>query len=505
MHCVNNYMHHKNPVRSKHMSRNNGDVISIMIPEDPDSNLNIDQLTLDFRRQLELIKQQRRINKFENHYLINTKNDISSVSKSKNSFKNNRKKLNNWKIIKNETVNHRRFGKNFGKSKKQIKYRSNIEKRLQSKNQYNFSKNKKNQWKDVNDVKCNKIKSLCKNKFSNNFHKESKSSFDVINSEKGKVINENRFAINNNRKEKLQRTTESSIRKSKVNDYIIPNTKNVGFDTLPKDNSIPDCSQQIDKNGQEYLLCFNGSAINLPEKTVKTVENINYFNNNKEESVNNDNSSVDNINSNRKVYPINIQVNDYKEIEKILQNPEVAMKHINPVDFEKNKKVNLNDINNKKSRDTQSNHNSENNLIIKPYHDDRQVKISNDYSESLLSNYELNDKSRYDSLNNEEQSSRDLSQSNYQSKSQDIYKISPQLYFDSENLPIRIKRSTINNSLSKPYKTHVQQPGEKLNKHKLAVKKKLEFLKKKLMKKKSFQGLKKNYDSKNRKMIEKNK
>lgn len=469
------------------MSRNNGYVISIMIPEDPDSNLNIDQLTLDFRRQLELIKQQRRINKFENHYLINMKNDILAFSKSKNSFKNDRKKLNNWKIIKNETVNHRRFGKNFGKSKKPIKYRGNLVKRLQSKNQSNFLKNKKNQWKDVNDVKCNKIKSLCKNKFSNNFHKESKSSFDVINSEKDKVINENRFVINNNRKENLQRTTESSIRKNKVNDYIIPNTKNVGFDTLPKDNSIPDCTQQIDKNGQKYLLCFNGSAINLPEKTVKTVENINYFNKNKEESVNNDNSSPNNINSNQKVYPINIQVNDYKEIEKILQNPEAAMKHINPVDFDKNEKVNLNDINNKKSRDTQSNNHSENNLIMKPInHDNRQVKISSDYSESLLSNYELNDKSRYDSLNNEEQLSRDLSQSNYQNKPQDVYKISPQSYFDNENLPIRIKRSTINNSLSKTSKTHVQQPGEKLNKYKLAVKKKLEFLKKKLMKKKFF-------------------
>uniref|UniRef100_A0A6V7M371 Uncharacterized protein n=1 Tax=Bracon brevicornis TaxID=1563983 RepID=A0A6V7M371_9HYME len=57
-----------------------GNIISIIIPESPDTNINIDQLTSDFKRQLERIRKQSRVNKLE-HGLVTLKNVLPEMSK----------------------------------------------------------------------------------------------------------------------------------------------------------------------------------------------------------------------------------------------------------------------------------------------------------------------------------------------------------------------------------------------------------------------------------------
>ncbi|XP_063976307.1 uncharacterized protein LOC135162095 isoform X2 [Diachasmimorpha longicaudata] len=63
-----------------HTSMDVGNIISIIIPESPDTTINVDQLTADFRRQLERIHKQSRVNKLE-HGLVTLKNVLPQMSK----------------------------------------------------------------------------------------------------------------------------------------------------------------------------------------------------------------------------------------------------------------------------------------------------------------------------------------------------------------------------------------------------------------------------------------
>lgn len=63
-----------------HASMDVGNIISIVIPESPDENINIDQLTGEFRQQLERIKKQSRASKVE-HGLVTLKRVLPEMSR----------------------------------------------------------------------------------------------------------------------------------------------------------------------------------------------------------------------------------------------------------------------------------------------------------------------------------------------------------------------------------------------------------------------------------------
>ncbi|CAG5096431.1 Protein of unknown function [Cotesia congregata] len=431
---------------SERLSANSRDVISIIIPEDPDDNLNIDQLTLDFRRQLGRLIQRSRFNKLENNRFRYAPNDTTTLLKQKKTLKDHRQKLNidRYLISKFDRRTDSRYNR---QGTKQPFYRSNLLKRLSSKRRGNVLQNKRkmreNKWRHINNFSQSRL-------VNNNINKNNQSSLDVIDVENNSVNKRNSFAFNY-RKRKLQ--SNKVLSNNKVNNYMILNPEDVEFSTLQKSNSIPDCLRKIDENGKEYLLCFNGSAINLSETMMRTIKNKNYIYD-RENNVNTNNPSL-NDKSQKKVYPINIQVNDYKEIEKILQNPETILKRINPLDIEKNNNININEINNKKSRGTQIDDNSENNDIIKLKTSNSQQLKTEDYSNDRVSDFLSDNARHYDSINNQATYLRNASQ----------------LDFDNKNFPLRISRSVSNNQFSKTPMIHARQRSDKLIKHKLPVKK----------------------------------
>lgn len=107
-----------------------GNIISVIIPESPDTNINIDQLTADFKRKLERIRKQSHTNKFEDG-LVTLKSALPEMSKDekkkaiplirrmmqekKNSQRvktNNQRKLNSVNQRKNIIENSRRNAAN---------------------------------------------------------------------------------------------------------------------------------------------------------------------------------------------------------------------------------------------------------------------------------------------------------------------------------------------------------------------------------------------------------
>ncbi|XP_015127332.1 uncharacterized protein LOC107048605 [Diachasma alloeum] len=74
-----NSAHSSHPVMT-HTSMDVGNIISIIIPESPDTTINVDQLTADFRHQLERIHKQSRVNKLE-HGLVTLKNVLPEMSR----------------------------------------------------------------------------------------------------------------------------------------------------------------------------------------------------------------------------------------------------------------------------------------------------------------------------------------------------------------------------------------------------------------------------------------
>lgn len=418
---------------SERLSANSGDVISIIIPEDPDDNLNIDQLTLDFRRQLGRLIQQSRFNKLENNRFRYAPNDTTTLLKQKKTLKDHRRKLNinRYLISKFDRRTDSRYNRQ-GK-KQQPFYRSNLLKRLSSKRRGNVlqfkRKMRENKWRYTNNFSQSNL-------VNNNINKNNRSSLDVIDVENNSVNKRNSLALNY-RKQKLQ--SSKVLSNKKVKNYVTLNPENVEISALKKSKSIPDCLRKIDENGKEYLLCFNGSAINLSETMMRTIKNKN-FNYDRENNVNTNNPSLNNDKSQKTVYPINIQVNDYKEIEEILQNPETALKRINPLDIEKNNNININEINNKKSR-TQIDDNSENNDIIKLKTSNSQQLKTEDYSDDPVRDFLSDNARRYDLINNQAIYRRNASQ----------------LYLDNENFPLRISRSVSNNQFSKKSTIYARQ------------------------------------------------
>ncbi|KAG8042271.1 hypothetical protein G9C98_004905 [Cotesia typhae] len=421
---------------SERLSANSGDVISIIIPEDPDDNLNIDQLTLDFRRQLGRLIQQSRFNKLENNRFRYTPNDITTLLKQKKTLKDHRQKLNinRYLISKFDRRTDSRYNR---QGKKQPLYRSNLLKRLSSKRRGNVlqykRKMRENKWRHINNFSQSNL-------VNNNINKNNRSSLDVIDVENNSVNKRNSFAFNY-RKQKLQ--SSKVLSNKKVNNYVTANPEDVEISSFKKSNSIPDCLRKIDENGKEYLLCFNGSAINLSETMVRTIKNKN-FNYDRENNVNTNNPSLNNDKSQKTVYPINIQVNDYKEIEEILQNPETALKRISPLDIEKNNNININEINNKKSRATQIDGNLENSDIIKLKTSNSEQLKTEDYSDDTVRDFLSNNARRYDLINNQAIYQRNASQ----------------LYLDNENFPLRISRSVSNNQFSKTPTIYSRQRSE---------------------------------------------
>ncbi|KAH0554361.1 hypothetical protein KQX54_010025 [Cotesia glomerata] len=231
----------RNSVMSERLSASSRDVISIIIPEDPDDNLNIDQLTLDFRRQLGRLIQRSRFNKLENNRFRYAPNDTKTLLKEKKTLKDHRRKLNinRYLISKFDRRTDSRYNR---QGKKQPFYRSNLLKRLSSKRRGNVLQNKQkmreNKWRHINNFSQSNL-------VNNNINKNNRSSLDVINVENNSVNKRNSFTFNY-RKRKLQ--SNKVLSNNKVNNYMILNPEDVEFSTLQKSNSIPDCLRKIDEN-----------------------------------------------------------------------------------------------------------------------------------------------------------------------------------------------------------------------------------------------------------------
>ncbi|KAF7992229.1 hypothetical protein HCN44_001554 [Aphidius gifuensis] len=285
-----------------------GNIISVVIPESPDTNINVNQLTADFRRQLEKIKKQSHVNKFE-HGLITLKSALPEMSKEekKKAIPLIRRMMQDKKNSKSTKVNNQRKGIS-------INHRKNVV--VNSRNVIYSSSKNTGYRKSSSELKNN---SGTRQQLSEKYRKKFKKP----------TIHED----NNQQSQKIQNSDWSDV---------IFTEKYPSID--PIDKPI------YEEKNQQYTNWFVNNTtepmINLPPVTsvckeanqddskIRNPKEINKFELEKNEKIDKidkieSTTSRDEYDSYPSVIPINIEVDDLKGLERILQNPDEAFNFVN--------------------------------------------------------------------------------------------------------------------------------------------------------------------------------
>ncbi|KAK0085424.1 hypothetical protein PV325_005246 [Microctonus aethiopoides] len=497
---------------------NTGNIISIVIPEGPNPNINIDQLTSDFRHQLERIKQQNNANKLDNHLITSTKvlpeisNDENkkilsvlrrAILKNKNQMQNIISSDANGRIVQR---------------KNDIHYsRRNLPKWINSRKYYQHHDITSTTKRTIRPMKLHEIHNQKYPKVHfdqinnwNIFEKKSNDNIDSNNSnnEDNKMNNFNNwskfsrelnrikypknFNCNNNdgmcRKKLSHETIHQddqllksiqSQNQSNVNKFW----RKLNFDqqqeklsmkynnlnTLKKNMTINDCIPMIfiDVDNQIYSICNNTNLINIPEN-IKS-DNNDFSNLRKNENIKMNNAEDDE----EIILPINIEVDDFKGMEKIIENPQTILDRLNSSEFDNdnfrtgsnNNMLNRNDV-------QQSNDNLENAAILTSINQERNQFNDNDERNKNNKNiFEFTERVR-DFTNNDDNNKQfglmSDGMGNKHRIEDNIPSVTRELDFDNENFEIRIQRSIDDNfQLKKSINAQIQDLLIDINKIKL--------------------------------------
>lgn len=278
-----------------------GNIISVVIPESPDTNINVNQLTADFRRQLERIRKQSHVNKFE-HGLITLKSALPEMSKEekKKTIPLIRRMMQDKKNSKSVKANNQRKEISINQRKNVIVNSRNV--------MYSSSKNSGYR-KSSNDMKNNSGK---RQQLSEKYRKK--------------------FKKTKNNQNNIQQYKKDQ--NSYLSDVIF--TEKYPIDPIEK--------PIYEEKNQQFTNWFVNNTtepmINLPPVTsvckeakqvdskVRNPKEINKFELENNEKIDNT-SSRDEYDSYPSIIPINIEVDDLKGLERILQNPDEAFNFVN--------------------------------------------------------------------------------------------------------------------------------------------------------------------------------
>lgn len=408
-----------------------GNIISIVIPESPDANIDIDQLTSDFRRQLERIRKQNRANKLE-HGLVTLKNVLPDMSKEekKKTMPLIRRVLGSRRphqtksdpkvnrLQKKHTVRTTRRHSGPVPNNKEARYQKNTMPRSSSVPRTDKYQKYIGQPEKYFQTRMNDEQQLWNNRQmqypSRPRHWGNEPPHNI------KLGSPGSFIII---PPKTEESEVSSVTPCpEANESKIRNTKDARFSDLPKQIPSNDCTPVMDADGQIY--CFNSpnsqNSVTTSSETFKADYDTASF----KDLIPNGTMEK----SEQKVYPIDIEVDDLKGIERIIQNPQNVLDQFNVSDhYLATMAV---DDNSPSRKNNQANENLQNAVILTGINQEEQMASFKD-------------------PRNVDEFTLASKQMAYQNNMQRPTKITQQVHFDDENVEIRIQRSVDDNLLLK--------------------------------------------------------
>ncbi|XP_034946755.1 MATH and LRR domain-containing protein PFE0570w-like [Chelonus insularis] len=477
-----------------HASLDVGNIISVVIPENSPTNINVDQLTLDFRRQLERIKQNQLLK--SDYKSVSLKNKLSDISNNRDQkgflTKTYQGKINyylpqkfrsktNLRNLKKKFRGYRRYPLSYDQKKKLEHYNNAIINRDQRIKHEKHGKNSQ-----TNPIRRDFYQF---HKFDNavdDDNYQEKSSGDDKNISKDwnpeEAVENSINKINQvevpsdtykNTEQRVIQLSEPRVESScsvvnKAN--RVGNTRDVTANEFEKNGAVTnDCTEEIDVDGQVISSCYNDSIVNYVEPTKSSnKEEINYGSKDKNYEIINNGNVNETMNNNdddkvkQEIFPINIQVEDFKEVEQIIQNPEDIIDRFNSTDTDNDIKIDGEDNTNTY---VAINDNLQNAALLTSINRENKHSSNMDNSKGLTNSlYEYVDKNR-NVIEDQEPVAIASERISYHNGMQKIQKTKPDnahVNIDNENFEIRIRRSVNDNVLlKKSTKAHIPKPDVK--------------------------------------------